>query len=160
MATLKAKNAVGTLKNHQLATQPLRNILGSVGAPQTRQEKNIIASLAEAYGKMGQALPSPELAHNLNELYSQAISVADGARFALGQLVMEYTRLALEKKGLSLQRVTPDSQEKTVIAWSKAFHEADQDSTPALERGRELRFLALQIATKWIEVALNPAKKQ
>ena len=50
MEAVEVQKAIDTLKNHQPATQPLRDILCSVGAPQTRQEKNIIASLAEAYG--------------------------------------------------------------------------------------------------------------
>jgi hypothetical protein len=147
-------NKLQKLKDHFLATQPLRDILWAV-VPATLTEKRIVASLACAYDSMGTVFPSEQLRDDLDALYSNAFSVAGNAMFSLAQLKIQYGWLAVESKEPSLLETTsPAEHLRAVFAVSG---ELNPEMAPVLRRCYQFLFLALDVASIRISAALKLA---
>jgi hypothetical protein len=148
-------NNLDTLDNHPSATQALKALLKSLGSPQTSSENETLTLLAHAYMEMGQQFPSPELKAALDGLYSQAQAIADAIQHGSLALANEFTNLAVEVEGFTSPILMATAQEKHAAARSKTFHQIERESTPLLRRAHQLRFLALEAATKRIHAALK-----
>ena len=154
-------NQFASLTNHPLATQPLRKLLSAAGRPETPAEKRIIASLDRAYKRMGTMFPSERFGDYLDALYTEVLSVVNGAVSAMAALSSQYAWLAIETEVPSLARMTPQSKDKTLSAMFEASEELiNPDLAAVLTRCHELLFLVLAKAAQWINAALRSARKR
>ncbi len=133
---------VKTLYFHQLATQPLRDLLSMAGRPVTRAEKRTLASLVRAYQRMRGAFPTKQLGNDLDVLYTKAFSIVNDTVSALAGLASEYGWLVMESKEPSPARTTLQSKRETLNMVFAASHELNPEAAAVLKRCHELLFLA------------------